>query len=142
MVTAARIVPDNEPDGELMYLYAGGGSLIHREVVLTAAHIVTGNHATVIRAGEWDTQTTEEPLPHQEREVKKIVTHKKFNADNLHYDIALLFLSEPLDLAPNVGLVCLPPPRQRATAGTSCIVAGWGKDKFGKEGYIRALLRK
>ncbi|XP_039761985.1 uncharacterized protein LOC120635126 [Pararge aegeria] len=142
VVAVLKIVPDNEPDGELMYLYAGGGSLIHREVVLTAAHIVTGNHATVIRAGEWDTQTTEEPLPHQEREVKKIVTHKKFNADNLHYDIALLFLSEPFDLAPNVGLVCLPPPRQRATAGTSCIVAGWGKDKFGKEGYIRALLRK
>lgn len=40
-----------------------------------------------IRAGEWDTQTTKERLPYQERIVSRIFGHPNFNERNLANDI-------------------------------------------------------
>lgn len=45
-----------------------------------------------IRAGEWDTQTTKERLPYQERIVSRIFTHPNFNERSLAYD----FVRAPL----------------------------------------------
>ncbi|CAG4958853.1 unnamed protein product [Colias eurytheme] len=144
MVAVLKIEPvnDDEPDGQKLNVYVGGGSLIHPKVVLTAAHYVTTTKALKVRAGEWDTQTTKEIYPHQDRDVDKTIVHKDFNKNNLFYDIALLILSSPLELAPNVGVVCLPPPRERAVGGTQCFASGWGKDKFGKEGRYQVILKR
>ncbi|XP_049883380.1 phenoloxidase-activating factor 2-like isoform X2 [Pectinophora gossypiella] len=135
-------VNENDPDGQKLNVYVGGGSLIHPQVVLTAAHYVAAARELRVRAGEWDTQTTKEIYPYQDRDVAKIEVHKDFNKGNLFYDIALLFLSAPMDLAPNVGVVCLPPPRERVPGGTRCFASGWGKDKFGKEGRYQVILKK
>ncbi|CAK1587598.1 unnamed protein product [Parnassius mnemosyne] len=144
MVAVLKIEPvnDNEPNGQKLNVYVGGGSLIHPSVVLTAAHYVAGAKALRARAGEWDTQTTKEIYPYQDRDVARIEVHKDFNKGNLFYDIALLFLAQPMDLAPNVGVVCLPPPRERVPGGTRCFASGWGKDKFGKEGRYQVILKK
>ncbi|CAG5003488.1 unnamed protein product [Parnassius apollo] len=144
MVAVLKIEPvnDNEPNGQKLNVYVGGGSLIHPSIVLTAAHNVAGAEALVARAGEWDTQTTKEIYPHQDRDVARIEVHKDFNKGNLFYDIALLFLAKPMDLTPNVGVVCLPPPRERVPGGTRCFASGWGKDKFGKEGRYQVILKK
>ncbi|KAG6439136.1 hypothetical protein O3G_MSEX000516, partial [Manduca sexta] len=61
---------------------------------------------------------------------------------NLFYDAALLFLNSPMDLAPNVGLVCLPKARELVTPGTRCFASSWGKDKFGKAGRYQVILKK
>ncbi|CAH2062301.1 unnamed protein product, partial [Iphiclides podalirius] len=135
-------VNDNEPDGQRLNVYVGGGSLIHPSVVLTAAHYVAGGGALRARAGEWDTQTTKEIYPYQDRDVARVAVHKDFNKGNLFYDIALLFLATPMDLAPNVGVACLPPAKERASAGTRCYATGWGKDRFGKEGRYQVILKK
>ncbi|KAJ0169980.1 hypothetical protein K1T71_014586 [Dendrolimus kikuchii] len=145
VVAILRIEPvnDNEPDGQKLNVYVGGGSLIHPSVVLTAAHYVAQANALRVRAGEWDTQNTKEPYPFQDRDVENVVIHEDFNAGNLFYDIALLFLAEPMDTtAPNVGVVCLPPPKYVTPPGTRCFAAGWGKDKFGKEGRYQVILKK
>lgn len=66
-----------------------GGSLIHPNVVLTGTHCVKTFIASQIkiRAGEWDSQTTKERLPYQERNVKEIITHPEFSLKTLANDI-------------------------------------------------------
>ncbi|XP_053623399.1 phenoloxidase-activating factor 2 [Plodia interpunctella] len=144
MVAILKIEPvnDQEPDGQKLNVYVGGGSLIHPSVVLTAGHYVATDKRLRVRAGEWDTQTTKEIYPYQDRDVQKVEIHKDFNKGNLFYDIAVLFLSKPMDLAPNVGVACLPPARERARAGARCLASGWGKDKFGKDGRYQVILKK
>ncbi|XP_045134953.1 inactive serine protease scarface-like isoform X2 [Portunus trituberculatus] len=90
------------------YRFVGGGTLIYPRVVLTAAHKVVNvnvNHLAV-RLGEWDTQKEQEPYPHQDIEVEKVVVHPKFFAPALFYDVALLFLKEEAVLAPHVNTLC------------------------------------
>ncbi|CAH2062298.1 unnamed protein product, partial [Iphiclides podalirius] len=129
------------PSGQLMQVYVGGGSLIHPSVVLTAAHVAGGGNL-VARAGEWDTQTTKEPYPHQDRDVARVVAHKQYNKNNLFHDVALLFLKLPMVLAPNVGLACLPPAGLNPLPGTRCLASGWGKDLFGQAGSYQVILKK
>lgn len=102
-------------------------------MVLTAAHCVAGIEAgsLKIRAGEWDAQTTNEVFPHQERTVSDISIHPKYIRRSHHNDVALLFLSEPVNITENVNVVCLPSPSD-VFDGSRCFAAGWGKDIFGK----------
>lgn len=44
-------------------------------------------HGLKVRAGEWDTKTTEERLPYQERAVSKIVAHPSRIERTLAYDV-------------------------------------------------------
>lgn len=39
-----------------------------------------------VRAGEWDTQTTKERLPFQERSASRIFSHPSYNEKSLAYD--------------------------------------------------------
>ncbi|XP_052745604.1 phenoloxidase-activating factor 2-like [Bicyclus anynana] len=146
MVAIYRIEPiqEDKPDGRTLNVYSGGGSLIHPSAVLTAAHKVAPltNSLTRVRAGEWAMLTTDEPFPHQDRDIVSIAVHEKFNKGNLFYDIAVMFLTQPMDLAPNVQLACLPPPRTRVPGGARCLACGWGKDKFGKEGQHPNTMKK
>ena len=85
-----------------------------------------------IRAGEWDTQTNYEIFPHQDRGVRSVIVHEKYDAGAQFFDVAILILSEPVDYAENVDVVCL--SEQNAVYdGSRCFASGWGKDKFGKD---------
>ncbi|KAF9415747.1 hypothetical protein HW555_006717 [Spodoptera exigua] len=144
MVAILEKVPlkENDPDSEKLNVYIGGGSLIHPSVVLTVAHYVHNKTDIKIRAGEWDTTSTKEPYPYQDRQVASIEIHKDFIKRTLFYDVALLFLAKPVELAPNVGVVCLPAPNVPQEEGTRCLATGWGKDKFGKGGHYSTVLKK
>lgn len=120
-----------------------GGSLIHEQVILTAAHCINQKNKSdlMARAGEWDSQTITEKTPHQDRNISSIIIHKGF-INGGHYDnnIALLVLDKPFILAENVQIVCL--PKQGDTiVNNACIATGWGKDNFGNDGIYQTILR-
>ncbi|XP_014361308.2 phenoloxidase-activating factor 2-like [Papilio machaon] len=134
-----------EPTIPGSFKHIGGGSLIHQSVVVTGAHVVlapTSAGRLMVRAGEWDTQTTKEPYPHQDRDVGNVIVHKDYKSRNLANDIALLFLNLPMMMTPNVGLVCLPALGQTTPPGTRCLASGWGKDQFGEIGKYQVILKK
>ncbi|XP_028161787.1 phenoloxidase-activating factor 2-like isoform X1 [Ostrinia furnacalis] len=120
------------------------GSLIHPSMVLTVAHYVDRavDGDVIVRVGEWNTLDVNEPLPHEEVAVKKIVIHPDFMRKNYRNDIALLILEHPVKLAPHVSLVCLPEPGAVPAPDTDCVSNGWGKDAFGKKGAISSYLKK
>lgn len=110
-----------------MNVYKCGGSLIHPSVVMTVAHCVVdlNVHDLLIRAGEWDTQTRNEPYPHQDRAATEIIIHEKYTPGSHFNDIALLILEKPVDLAENVNTACLP-PHEVHFDHQRCFATGWG----------------
>lgn len=107
-----------------------GGSLIHANVVLTAAHCVDGKDLNTlkIRAGEWDSQTTDEVYEHQDRNVAQIIVHPQFSSSSLVNDVALLVVSEPVQFGPHISTVCLPPQDFNFDRSLTCAASGWGKN--------------
>merc|ERR1712004_336341 len=135
-----------QEEEEEILVFQAGASLIAPGVVLTAAHKVAefeGNPGDlVVRCGEWDTQTTGEPLDHQDRTVNHIVSHAEFNPHNLGNTIALLFVENNFELADHIDTICLPAYQENFELSKGCYVKGWGKDVFGKEGEYQVVLKE
>ena len=84
-----------------------------------------------VRAGEWDTRGTYEPIPDQERDVAQIIKHPEFYGGALYNDIALLILKEPFQIVANALPICLP-LQDDVYNNRKCVATGWGKGDFGK----------
>jgi len=134
-----------EDEPETVNLYQCGGSLIAPGVILTAGHCVDKFRGIAgelkVRCGEWDTQNTTEPYPHQDRKVSSLKVHPLFRPDNLINDYALLFLAEDFVLASHLDTVCLPNPDE-VFDGETCFATGWGKDQFGSAGEYQVVLKE
>lgn len=87
-----------------------------------------------IRAGEWDTRTKNEPLPHQDRQVSVIHMHPDYHSAALFNDYAILVLNEPVTFADNVDLICLS-DEEADIDGSRCVASGWGKTEYGMIPY-------
>lgn len=69
-------------------------------------------------------QTKDEIFPHQDRQVRDYVIHPEYYRGGLYNDVALLFLTEPVEIAENVNTVCLPVSGD-IFDGKRCFASGW-----------------
>ncbi|XP_060869424.1 inactive CLIP domain-containing serine protease A8-like isoform X2 [Metopolophium dirhodum] len=115
-------------EGEKKLVLHCGGSLIEKDVILTATHCVIKEDIStlIVRAGEWDLKTEKEIYPHQDRRVSKIVTHPDYSKKGIYNDVALIFTDNSFSLQENIQPICLPSTND-IFINDKCYSGGWGK---------------
>jgi len=104
-----------------------GATVIHRKLLLTAAHCFDEDK-NVLRyeasVGDWD--NTERDGSEQLIDVEEVIFYPKYK-DLFKDDLAIVKLAG-IGIAwdSNVQPICLPPADFAYTAGTKCVVSGWG----------------
>mmetsp|Transcript_5285 Transcript_5285/g.9706 ORF Transcript_5285/g.9706 Transcript_5285/m.9706 type:complete len:441 (-) Transcript_5285:67-1389(-) len=97
-----------------------GGSLIAKNVVLTAAHCQGGRYNAVLGRHDLDTNKG------QKIAMKKEVPHPRYNDKTTDFDLMLLFLQSAAKLNGEVGLVKLNDDSSAPSVNDKMTVMGWG----------------
>lgn len=111
---------------------------------MTAAHSIKGKKPAnlFIRAGDWDSLSTDEYFQHQERDASEFIVHESFNDRNGNNDIALIIMRSPVTITENVNTVCLPAASLAADfAGSKCFASGWGTASW-KARHFESIMKR
>jgi len=97
-----------------------GGSLIARDVVLTAAHCQGGSYRVAVGRHDWTTNQG------QIKQMQREEPHPNYNDRKTDNDFMLVFLNGPVTLNADVNTVRLNPQDSLPADGSSAIAMGWG----------------
>lgn len=112
-----------------------GGTLIEADLVLTAAHCKP-RVGTFVKLGDYNLR--QEEGTEQMISVAEVFIHEDFSVYSHRNDIALLRLSESVDLGDYINTACL--PKTKVKSGDSCFATGWGH--IGLWNFRSATLRE
>ncbi|XP_035793840.1 serine proteinase stubble-like [Anopheles albimanus] len=124
-------MPTNDA-GSGILRYCCNGALIGERAVMTTAHCVglCGGNVTniLVRLGEWDLNSTIEPIPPKDVTVRKAHKHKDFVVHSLINNIAVLELASVVQYGPTIQPVCLPEKEFSSLRSREHLIfTGWGK---------------
>ncbi|XP_022529987.2 trypsin-3 [Astyanax mexicanus] len=111
-----------------------GGSLITTEWVLSAAHCYKSSYQ--VRLGEHNIKSDDEGTE-QFIDSAKIIKHPSYSSLTFNNDIMLIKLKSPATLNSYVSTVAL--PSSCASAGTYCLISGWGNTLSSGSNYPDTL---
>uniref|UniRef100_A0A8C8RZZ0 trypsin n=1 Tax=Pelusios castaneus TaxID=367368 RepID=A0A8C8RZZ0_9SAUR len=128
------------PENSVLYqvsLNAGyhfcGGSLINNQWVVSAAHCYKSR--IQVRLGEYNIDVLEGG--EQFIDSAKVIRHPQYNSWVLDNDIMLIKLATPATLNARVATIAL--PSACVTAGTECLISGWGNTLSSGTNYPELL---
>lgn len=117
--------------------YFCGGSLIHSRVVLSATSCFHNRPASEIVAFVGGRDLTNDSIKANGIPVSEIVRHEDYYDGDRSNNIALLFLSEEVNLGPTIDTICLPEKNADEPINLQCVATGWGPDQ--KYRYPRTM---
>ncbi|XP_050541639.1 phenoloxidase-activating factor 2-like [Daktulosphaira vitifoliae] len=149
-IEGIKIQPDQANFGEFPWQaliltisnsFVSNGALINKKYVLSTAHFLITYSKNIsalkIRLGEWDIYRNIEPFPHIERSISSMTIHPDYISSNLHNDIVVIMLSEPVITSTYISPICLPYNMLNfeVMQFNKCRVSGWGTENFERPQY-------
>jgi len=118
-----------------------GGSLVGRDMVVTAGHCCDGQSASRLGVRVGNHHLYSDDPDQKDIAVKRVILHESYDSFTVENDICILELEEAADFSSSViGSIGLPYDGKEYSAGTVCTVSGWGTTSSG--GSLASILMK
>merc|ERR1711887_48581 len=118
-----------------------GGSLVGRDMVVTAGHCCDGQSANRLGVRVGNHHLYSDDPDQKDIAVSRVNLHPQYDSWTITNDICILDLAESADFSSSViDSISLPYDGEEYSSGTMCTVSGWGTSSSG--GSLASVLMK